>query len=67
MLVLGSGIGGWGDSNRIRTRKVDDTFYMVGDGETESSAEAPPTSAIVGLAAAKQADAVVETILKGIP
>lgn len=63
VLVCASGIGGWGDSDRIRTRKLGRRCVLVGDGSSEISAAIPPTAAIVGLAAAKQADAVVETIL----
>jgi sulfur carrier protein ThiS adenylyltransferase len=64
LLVGASGIGGWGDSDRIRTRRVRDGFYLVGDGRSQVSDTTPPTSAVVGIAAAKQADVVVETILK---
>jgi sulfur carrier protein ThiS adenylyltransferase len=64
MLVCASGIGGWGHSDRIRTRCIRDGFYLIGDGQSEISANMPPTAAIVGLAAAKQADVVVEEILK---
>ena len=64
VLVCASGIGGWGDSDRIKTRRPRDTFIIVGDGESEISVNRPPTAAIVGLAAAKQADAVIENILK---
>jgi sulfur carrier protein ThiS adenylyltransferase len=64
LLVCASGIGGWGRSDRIRTRGVRDAFYLVGDGHSEVSETMPPTSAIVGIAAAKQADVVVETIRK---
>jgi sulfur carrier protein ThiS adenylyltransferase len=63
LLVCASGIGGWGGSDRIRTRCVGDTFCLVGDERSEVSAALPPTAAIVGLAAAKQADVVVERIL----
>ena len=63
LLVCASGIGGWGRSDRIRTRCVRDTFYLIGDERSEVSAAMPPTAAIVGIAAAKQADVVVETIL----
>jgi hypothetical protein len=42
---------------------VRDAFYLVGDGHSEVSEAMPPTSAVVGIAAAKQADVVVETIL----
>lgn len=63
LLVCASGIGGWGDSDRIQTRRLRESFYVIGDGESEISATRPPTAAIVGLAAAKQADAVIEKIL----
>lgn len=63
LFVCASGIGGWGDADRIRTRKMGDTNYMVGDGRSEISADMPPTAAIVGIAAAKQADIVVAAIL----
>lgn len=65
LLVCASGIGGWGHSDRIRTRHVREAFYLVGDGQSEVSETMPPTAAVVGIAAAKQADVVVETILKG--
>ncbi|BBO71972.1 thiamine biosynthesis protein ThiF [Desulfosarcina alkanivorans] len=64
LLVCASGIGGWGQSDRILTRRVRDSFYLVGDGRSEISAVLPPTSAIVGIAAAKQADVVIEKILE---
>ncbi len=67
LLVCASGIGGWGNSDRIRTRRLRDTFILVGDAVSEITPTRPPTAAIVGLAAAKQADAVIEIILgKGI-
>jgi sulfur carrier protein ThiS adenylyltransferase len=64
LLVCASGIGGWGNSDRIRTRQLRNTFYLIGDGCSEVSEAMPPVSTIVGIAAAKQADVVVETILK---
>jgi len=57
-LVAASGIGGWGDADRIVTRKIGSAFYLVGDGVTEADESAPPMSAVVGIAAAKQADLV---------
>ncbi len=62
-LICASGIGGWGCSDRICTRRIGSSVYLVGDGQSEVSADLPPTAAIVGIAAAKQADAVIETIL----
>lgn len=63
LFVCASGIGGWGDADRIRTRKIGNSNYVVGDGRSEISAVMPPTAAIVGIAAAKQADTVVAAIL----
>ncbi len=63
LLVCASGVGGWGDCDRIRVRRLRDRFCIVGDGHTETSASVPPTSAIVGIAAAKQADLVIEAVL----
>ena len=63
VLVSASGIGGWGGSDRIRTRRIGSRCVLVGDEASEVSAAVPPTAAIVCLAAAKQADAVVEAIL----
>ena len=36
-LVAASGMAGFGDSNRIHTRKVTKNFYLCGDEETESA------------------------------
>ncbi len=59
LLVAASGISGWGDSDRVRTRKIRDTFYMVGDMVSEAGADCPPMSPVVNIAAAKQADVVL--------
>jgi len=63
-LVACSGIAGYGSSDRIKVRKVCPNFLLVGDMESDT-ADAPPYSAIVGIAAAKEADAVIEYILNG--
>jgi sulfur carrier protein ThiS adenylyltransferase len=64
LLVCASGIGGWGNSDRVRTRRLRETLVIVGDGASEVSSILPATAAIVGLAAAKQADVVIENILR---
>jgi sulfur carrier protein ThiS len=63
LLGSASGIGGWGVSDRIRTRRVCEASYLVGDGHSKVAEDMHPTSAIVGIAAAKQADVVIEAIL----
>jgi sulfur carrier protein ThiS adenylyltransferase len=65
LFVCASGVGGWGHSDRIRTRRIRNDVILIGDGESDVSDTAPPTAAIVGLAAAKQADEVIASILKG--
>jgi sulfur carrier protein ThiS adenylyltransferase len=67
LFVCASGVGGWGHSDRIRTRRIRSDVILIGDGESEVSDALPPTAAIVGLAAAKQADAVIASILNGFP
>lgn len=62
-LVSASGIGGWGDADRIATRQVTERFYMVGDGVSEVNETTPPLSAMVGIAAAKQADLVFSYLI----
>jgi len=62
-LVAASGIGGWGDADRIVTRKISSTFYMVGDGVSEADDACPPMSAVVSIAAAKQADLVFTYVM----
>ena len=59
-----SGMGGVGNTDAIITRKVRDTFYLIGDGKTECNEQTPPLSPRVGIAAAKQADVVLGYFLE---
>jgi sulfur carrier protein ThiS adenylyltransferase len=63
LLVAASGISGWGQSDRIQTRKIRENFYIVGDMVSETSRECPPMSPAVNIAAAKQADVVLSYYL----
>ena len=63
LYVSGSGMGGFGNSDAITTRKVSDTFYLVGDMVTECNVETPPQAPRVLVAAAKQADVVLAYFL----
>ncbi|TYQ18390.1 UNVERIFIED_CONTAM: sulfur carrier protein ThiS adenylyltransferase [Acetivibrio alkalicellulosi] len=65
LLVCASGLAGWGNSDSIKTRKVHDKFYMVGDFVTEVGENMPPISPRVNIAAAKQADIVLTYFLEG--
>lgn len=63
-LVAASGIGGWGDADRIVTTQIAPAFYVVGDGVTEANDTCPPMSAVVSVAAAKQADLVFTYVVE---
>ncbi|MBP1764964.1 MAG: putative dinucleotide-utilizing enzyme [Firmicutes bacterium] len=62
LIIAASGLAGWGDSDRIRVHKIKENFYLVGDLETGISKQAP-LAPCVQIAAAKQADIVLEYIL----
>lgn len=64
LLVSVSGLGGYGMTDRIITRKVRDNFYLVGDGVSEVGENNKPFAPCVMIAAAKQADVVLEWVLE---
>lgn len=63
LLVAGSGLAGWGESDEIKVNKIHSKFYLVGDLMTEVSCEKPPISPRVNIAAAKQADVILDYVL----
>ncbi len=63
LLVAASGLAGWGDFDRMRVRKINDLFYLVGDQETEAGRCCPPCAPRVNIAAAKEADIVLNWAL----
>lgn len=65
LLVAASGISGWGGSDDIKVKQVRRKFYLIGDGVSEASKETPPMSPRVNIAAAKQADVILEAVLNG--
>lgn len=67
LVVAASGLAGWGDSDAIRIHHVKPNVYLVGDLKTAVSADAPPLSPRVVIAAAKQADIVLAHVLGGGP
>lgn len=63
-LVAASGMAGFGDGNKIRTRRITDHFYLCGD-ETSAAEEVPGLMAPrVALCAAHQANMIVRLILE---
>jgi sulfur carrier protein ThiS adenylyltransferase len=62
-VVVGSGMAGWGKTNDIITRKIDDTLYVCGDEYSEVSDNLPPIAPRVGIVANMQANVVIELLL----
>ncbi len=64
LIVTASGVAGFGDSDKIRVKKIKEDLVLVGDLKTGID-KAPPLSPKVNIAAAKQADVVLEYVLRG--
>ena len=65
-IVSVSGLAGCGDSNAIRTRRVSKRFVLVGDCASDVEAGLPLTAGRVWIAAAHQANAIVELLVDEI-
>jgi sulfur carrier protein ThiS adenylyltransferase len=63
-LIVGSGLAGWGKSNEIRCRRIDDSLYVCGDESTETTENVPPLAPRVGMVANMQANVVLEILMK---
>lgn len=63
-LVMGSGLAGWGKSDTIKFRKVDDTLYICGDESTIAGEDMPPMAPRVAIVANMQANTVIEILMK---
>ena len=65
-LVVGSGLAGWGRSEALRYRKIDETLYVCGDESTEVSDENPPLAPRVAMVAGMQANTVIDILMNRI-
>ena len=63
-LIAASGMAGYGDSNRIRTRKISSHFYLCGDETSDAEKGICLTAARAALCAAHQANMIVSLILE---
>lgn len=61
--VSAAGVAGWGKSDLIVTRSISPGFHIVGDGTSCVSDSTPPCAPRVSIAAAKQADMILEWVL----
>lgn len=64
LVVVASGIGGFGDTDEIKVNRIKEKFYMVGDLVSEVNEDYPPLAPKVQIVAAKQADVVLSYVLK---
>jgi sulfur carrier protein ThiS adenylyltransferase len=63
-LIIGSGLAGWGNTDSIKFRKIDDTLFICGDESTIAGEDLPPMAARVGIVANMQANTVIEILMK---
>jgi thiamine biosynthesis protein ThiF, family 2 len=63
LVVSASGLGGFGNSDRITTRKIRDNYFLIGDGTSGVGNGVKPYAPCVSIAAAKQADIVLSWII----
>jgi len=64
LIVSASGLGGYGNADRIITRKIRRNFYLIGDSISEVGAQCKPYAPCVMIAAAKEADVVLNWVLE---
>ncbi len=64
LLVSASGLAGWGNSDEIKVNRIKENFYVIGDLKSEVGEDCPPVSPRVNIVAAKQADVVLDYVLK---
>ena len=62
-VVVGSGMAGWGKSENIKFRKVDEYLYVCGDETTEVSENFPSLAPRVGMVANMQANTVIDILM----
>lgn len=63
-IVSGSGLAGYGQSNTIQTKQLSSRLVMVGDQTSDIALGLPLTAGRVWIAAAHQANAIIELLLQ---
>lgn len=63
-IITASGLAGYEDCNLIKTKKINDRFYIVGDGQAEAKPGRGLMAPRVSVAANHQANLILELILK---
>lgn len=65
LIVSASGIAGWSNSDELKTHKIKENLYIIGDLSSAVGKDLPPCAPRVSIAAAKQANIILDYILKG--
>jgi len=63
-IILGSGLAGYGKTNKLKEKVISSTIIICGDEESETSDDLPPMAPRVGIVANMQANAVIEILMK---
>jgi sulfur carrier protein ThiS adenylyltransferase len=63
-LIIGSGLAGWGNSNEIKLRRIDDSLFACGDESSDADSGLPVFAPRVGMVANMQANTVIEILMK---
>ena len=64
-IVSASGIAGWSNSDDLKTHKIKENFYLIGDLVSEANKDLPPCAPRVNIAAAQQANIILDYVLRG--
>lgn len=64
LIVSASGIAGWGKSDEVKTHKITENLYIIGDLSSQVSKDLPPCAPRVAIAAAKQGDIILAHVLR---
>lgn len=62
-IIVGSGMAGWGKTNDLRYRKIDDSLFVCGDESSEVTDNLPPLAPRVAIVANMQANVVIELLM----
>lgn len=62
-VISASGIAGWANSDELTTHKIKENVYIVGDLSSEAGKDLPPCAPRVSIAAAKQANLILQHVL----
>ena len=65
-LIVGSGMAGWGNTEIIRVRKIDETLFICGDESSEATDDCPPLAPRVSIVANMQANTVIEILMNKV-